>query len=151
MSQTSRAQGGMHLHGPAHQTGLPGAISFARLSKLSKPPSHEQGSWGTSLSLVLPGLVDKPIKCLHRSSLCSASADAHFSYECIRSRLGSRLKGFGCLRTSLSKNSKPCLACVAFLPHIRGKSLLVLTDNTRAMFYVNRQRGHFVYIKETVW
>lgn len=32
-----------------------------------------------------------------------------------------------------------CLACQAFLPNLTGKSLSVLTDNTMAMIYINRQ------------
>lgn len=34
-----------------------------------------------------------------------------------------------------------CLACQAFLPHITNKTVSVLTDNTSAMYYINRQDG----------
>lgn len=33
------------------------------------------------------------------------------------------------------------LACLAFLPHIKGEIVQVLTDNMVAMFYMNRQGG----------
>lgn len=33
------------------------------------------------------------------------------------------------------------LACQAFLPHLRGHCVAVLTDNTTAMFYLNKQGG----------
>lgn len=34
-----------------------------------------------------------------------------------------------------------CLACQAFLSHLQGHCVAVLTDNTTAMFYLNKQGG----------
>ena len=86
---------------------------------------------------------------------------------CLSGRLGSRIRGqnnkwhvgftYAVCSHKLPRNQAVSLALKHFLPFLRGQHVLVRTDNTTVVAYINRQRGlrsfqmHTLAHRLTMW